>query len=284
MSRAAQSQHPHASLCVALALAVASFTLACASFGHDPSGVPLRVMSYNIRSGNGDLGAIAATIRSAAPDVVALQEVDVHWAERSNLEDQATALGARLHMAVRFAPIYQLPPSASGQPAREFGVALLSRLPIVRWSNDSMTRLSTQERNPTPQRMPGLADATIDVRGTLVRVLATHLDYRADPRVREAQVGEMLQYLAATPMPTIVAGDLNAGPDAPELQPLRRRLRDAWSGQTDSGYTYPAERPTKRIDYVLVTPAFLVRSAQVLETRASDHRPVVADLVLSKLR
>lgn len=237
-------------------------------------------MSYNIRSGNGNLEGTAAAIREASPDIVALQEVDVHWAERSNFADEASALAARLHMSVRFAPIYHLAPSSDTAAPREFGVALLSRFPIVRWSNDSLTRLSTQEPDPVPRRMPGLLDATVDIHGTLVRILNTHLDYRKDPHVRAAQVSEMLNYLANDSTRTIVCGDMNAGPTAPELQPLLHRLRDTWTQPTDSGFTYPADHPTERIDYVLVTSDFRVRSTRVPVTLASDHRPVLASLVL----
>ena len=237
-------------------------------------------MSYNIRSGNGDLSGTATAIRDVAPDIVALQEVDVHWAERSNFVDEATALGQRLGMAVRFARIYQLPPLSDTMPPREFGVAILSKHPIVRFEDDSLTRLSTQEQNSVPTRMPGLLDATIEVAGVRIRVLNAHLDYRADPRVRERQVAEMLEYLTNSPTRTIVFGDLNAGPAAPELQPLFRRLRDAWAGKSDSGFTYPAEAPAKRIDYILTTPDFRVRKTRVASTLASDHRPVVADLIL----
>jgi endonuclease/exonuclease/phosphatase family metal-dependent hydrolase len=214
------------------------------------------------------------------PDLVALQEVDVHWAERSSFVDQAAMLGSRLGMTVRFAPIYRLPPLADSSPPREFGVALLSRYPISRWSNDSLTRLSTQEPNPTPRRMPGLLDVTVDVRGAPVRVLNTHLDYRADPAVRTAQVQEMLNVLARSSLPTIVCGDLNAPPNASELAPLRQRVRDAWTDSASTGLTYPAEQPTKRIDYVLLTKHFRVRLTRVPETLASDHRPVITDIVL----
>jgi endonuclease/exonuclease/phosphatase family metal-dependent hydrolase len=239
-------------------------------------------MTYNIRSGNGDLSGTVATIREIAPDIVALQEVDVHWAPRSNFADQATELGERLGMAVRFARIYQLAPLSDTMPPREFGVAILSKYPIVRFEDDSLTRLSTQEQNPVPTRMPGLLDATIDVAGVRLRILDTHLDYRADPRVREAQVAEMLNYVGSSPARTILCGDLNAGPSAPELQPLFARLHDAWRSSNDSGFTYPAEQPTKRIDYVLTTPEFRVRSTRVVPTLASDHRPVVAELTLRR--
>jgi len=263
-----------------LAIAMAA---GCASLHRAPASVPLRVMSYNIRSGNGNLEGTAAAIRASTPDVVALQEVDVHWADRSGFVDEASALGARLGMQVRFARIYQLAGATAAAPPREFGVALLSRLPITRWSNDTLTRLSTQDPNPVPTPMPGLLDATLDVRGTLVRVFNTHLDYRADPRVRRQQVSEMVARIGAASEPTIVFGDMNAKPDAPEIQPLLRRLRDAWSvAGAGPGLTYPADAPSERIDYVLVSASFHIRAASVPATQASDHRPVVVDLILER--
>ena len=246
-----------------------------------PEGRALRVLSFNIHSGHGDLAGTVAAIRALSPDVVALQEVDVHWDARSGFVDQASALGARLGMQVRFAPIYQLPSTSPGGPPREFGVALLSRHPIVRWRNDSLTRLSTQAATPTPTRMPGLLEAVVDVRGTPVRVVNVHLDYRPDPRVRVQQVAELLAHVGAPAAPTLVLGDLNAPPDAPELQPLLRRLRDTWDAAAGAGLTYPAAAPVKRIDYVLASAHFRVRAAAAPASEASDHRPVVVDLVLA---
>jgi endonuclease/exonuclease/phosphatase family metal-dependent hydrolase len=238
----------------------------------------LRVLTYNIQSGHGNLEATAAAIRALHPDIVALQEVDVHWAERSAFDDQAATLGRRLGMHVRFAPIYRMP--APGKPMREFGVALLTRFPIAAWNNDTLTRLSTQEPNPVPAPAPGLLDAILDIGGTRVRVLNAHLDYRAEPSVRRRQVAEMVRYLGPADVPTIVFGDLNAPPEAPEISPLLQRLHDAWPRDNGNGFTYPAEAPSKRIDYVLVSQHFTVVDASVPATEASDHRPVVVDLSL----
>src|SRR5688500_14884359 len=107
----------------------------CAAPRQRPEGPLLRVATYNIQAGAGDLRRIAEEIKAMNADLVALQEVDVHWHQRSGFVDQATELGRMLEVDVRFAPIYSLP-AAAGQPAREFGVALLSKLPIERWSND----------------------------------------------------------------------------------------------------------------------------------------------------
>jgi endonuclease/exonuclease/phosphatase family metal-dependent hydrolase len=254
--------------------------IACAHMPASGSEIPLRVMTYNIRSGNGNLAGTVEAIRAQLPDIVGLQEVDVHWAARSNFVDQATALGEALGMQVRFARIYQLTGMQPGDPPREFGVALLSRFPIVDWSNHVITRLSTQEQNPLPGPLPGFLAAKVDVRGTAVRIFDTHLDYRADPRVRQQQVTDMFAYIGDASVPTLLFGDLNAPPDAPEIQPLFERLHDTWPASAGPGLTDPADVPQKRIDYVLASKHFRVQSATVPVTLASDHRPVVVDLVL----
>lgn len=239
----------------------------------------LRVMTYNIAAGRFGLPGVAEVIRAADPDLVGLEEVDVHYAERSGFVDQARSLADTLHMRVFFAPIYTLPPLEAGQPPRQFGLAVLSRLPIVATTNHEITRLSTQAPNPSPRPMPGFPEVVVDPGGRRIRFFATHLDYRADPAVRRTQVRETLALLADDSLPTILVGDLNATPDAPEIQPLLARLHDGWSGHSDPGFTYPAEAPRKRIDYVLTSPEFVVRDARVIPAEASDHRAVVVDLV-----
>jgi endonuclease/exonuclease/phosphatase family metal-dependent hydrolase len=240
----------------------------------------LRVMTYNIAAGHGDLALIEHTIREANADLVALQEVDVHWGERSGFLDQATMLAQRLGMDVRFAHIYQMPAPDPNGPPREYGVALLSRHPIVSWTNHPLTRLSTQEESPTPERMPGFMEATVQLQGTTVHVFNTHLDYRPDPAVRKTQIAEMLSIIALANGPTLLFGDLNAPPDAEEIQPLLQRMRDPWRDAKGPGHTYPANAPTRRIDYILVSEHFRVRDARVLDSVASDHRPVVIELAL----
>lgn len=260
---------------------------ACAALppiGSKPANAPprtIRVMTYNIQYGGGgkNLDSIVGVIRSAAPTIVALQEVDVHWSARSGFEDQATAIARALDMEVRFAPIYSVADSTGARPPRQFGVALLSRFPILSFTNHPLTRLSTQDSAAAPQPMPGFLEALIDVRGSgRLRVFNTHLDYRRDPAVRRQQVAEMLDRIGSATTPTILFGDLNASPDAPELQPLFQRLTDAWPAAKGPGATIPADQPARRIDYVLVTPGLAGGNAWVPATTASDHRPVVVEV------
>ena len=239
-------------------------------------------MTWNIAAGSGGLPAIAAVIRTDRPDVVALQEVDVHWSERSAFADQAADLGNALGMQVRFGPIYRLP-GAAAAPLREFGLAILSRHPIVEFRNHVIPRLSTQATATEPEPLPGFLEATVQVEGSRVRVFNTHLDYRADSRVRALQVAAMLEVMSRADGPFVLMGDLNAPPAAAELQPLFSRLRDVWSERdgADPGSTYPAAAPARRIDYILTSPGLRALDAHVLPVQASDHRPVVASVEMT---
>lgn len=269
-----------------LAVVLLSFLLATPAAAAPAAAAPagaLRVLSFNIHTGIGadgqlDLARTAAAIRDTRADVVALQEVDVHWDPRSDFRDQTRDLARALHMRAFFAPIYDEDPLTPGAPRRQYGVAILSRFPVLHTTNHLLTRLSTQEPNPTPKPAPGFAEAVVLVRGVPVHVYSTHLDYRADPAVRVLQVADTLRIMADDRGPQVLLGDFNAPPDAPELAPLWTVLTDA----APAGLTYPADVPDKRIDYVTVSEKVRVRGATVPDTLASDHRPVLADLVVRR--
>ncbi|MFJ5559228.1 endonuclease/exonuclease/phosphatase family protein [Streptomyces sp. NPDC093250] len=271
---------------VAAVLAAVLFTATAPAAADDDApdsrapAVPLRVATYNIHAGAGqdqvfDLDRTAAALRDLHADVIGLQEVDVHWGARSAFVDEARALAEKLRMRVFFAPIYDLEPAGEDGERRQFGVAVLSRHPVLHADNHEITRLSTQTPDPVPAPAPGFAEVVVNVRGARVHVYSTHLDYRADPSIRAAQVADMLDVLAADRGPRILVGDFNAEATAPELAPLWRTLRDAAPG---GGGTFPAADPVKRIDLVTVSPDVGVAGARTVTTEASDHRPVVADL------
>ncbi|MFG6120960.1 endonuclease/exonuclease/phosphatase family protein [Thalassobacillus sp. B23F22_16] len=250
--------------------------------------VDVRVMSYNIAAGAGSDGVydterIAQVIKDSGAEVIALQEVDVHWGARSNNDDILADLADRLDMHSFFAPIYDMDPLVEGEPRRQFGVAILSKYPIIKATNHDITRLSTQNTTPEPALAPGFAEAIINVKGALVPFYSTHLDYRGDPTVRIMQVDDMLNIFDEQAGEKVLLGDMNATPEAPELSPLFDRFTDAWSAVSDElGYTFSALAPSKRIDYIFASESIEVQDAEVIDTLASDHLPVVADLALNR--
>ncbi|MBN6038779.1 endonuclease/exonuclease/phosphatase family protein [Amycolatopsis sp. 195334CR] len=259
----------------AVALLTAFLLVVAAVPAAGATGAALRVLSFNIHSGVGadgrlDLARTAGAITDSRAEVVGLQEVDVHWSARSGYADQAGELARRTGMHLFFAPIYDKDPEPGRVERRRYGVAVLSRFPIRRAVNHTITRLSTVDSTP-PGPLPGFAEAELEVRGRVLRFFVTHLDHRPEPAVRSTQVGEMLRVLG----PGVLAGDLNAGPGAAELRPLFDRLPPTGV----AGATFPAPAPDRRLDYVLSTlPPVSTRIPD--DPVTSDHRPVLATVQL----
>ncbi len=245
----------------------------------------VKVATYNIAAGRGTDGVynverIARAIEETDADIIGLQEVDVHWGARSNHDDMVAILADHLNMDYYFAPIYDFAPTVEGEPRRQFGVAVLSKYPITNAANREIARLSTQDPNPEPTPAPGFLEAQINVEGAEVSFYVTHLDYRGDPTVREMQVADM-QAIMAEQTYSLLVGDMNARPEAPELQPIFQKYNDAWKwSENGEGYTYPATEADRRIDYIFASPRIEIQSAETMSTEAADHLPVVAEISL----
>ncbi len=234
----------------------------------------LRVLCYNIHYGQGtdgqyDLERLAKVINKAKPGFVALQEVDV-GVKRSGRVHQAQKLGELTGMAVRFGPTQHYQGGL-------YGNAVLTRLPIL---DVVIQPLPYTESTPQRTTYPRGAIA-VTVRGPEgkpLRFVSTHFQHNVpEDRLAEAKAINKL-FGRDDKVPTILAGDMNAVPEAAPIRELFKR----WSNATDelASPTAPSEKPTSRIDYIFYRPAsmFRVSHAEVIdESVASDHRPVLAE-------
>lgn len=241
------------------------------SAGPLPASQRLRVMTYNIHVGVGmdkklDLARIAGVINAQHPDLVGLQEVDRAVTRTQRIDEIAElAKLTKMDYAFAFNLHYQ-----GGQ----YGVAILTRFTIR--ATDHRLYLNTREAERR-----GFIRAEVIVHGSIVNFVTTHLDYQNDDgRLFEAQ--QLLQALKDVKGPLIVVGDFNEVPSGRAYQLMRYQFEDSWidSRGTDPGFSYPTDKPAKRIDYIFSRSSDRVRTRRswVVNTDASDHIPVVADL------
>lgn len=239
---------------------------------------PLRVATFNIHHGAGlddvvDLERIARVVEETGAEAVGLQEVDRHWSARSDFVDQATWLADRLDMHLVYGANLDQDPLSPDAPRRQYGTAILSRHRILDWRNTLLPR-------PEGGEQRGLLEARIVVRGAQVRVFNTHLQHTSQVE-RLAQIDVIRSVVAETRESVVVLGDLNATPETPEIAAITEDLADTWvEAGVGDGFTYDAETPHARIDYVLTSANVVARAAVVVSTDASDHLPVVVDLAL----
>lgn len=239
------------------------------------SALTLHVMTYNIHHANPpsrakdsliDLEAVARVINEAKPDLVALQEVDVHNARAGLQVNEAAELGRLTGMHYYFT-------RAMYYRGGEYGDAVLSRFPIV----DTIGAwLPIVEGTREEVRSLCMVKVALPDHREIF-FASTHLGLSEQTRILQARA--LAGIVTARPLPLILCGDLNARPESRPIAILDSVL--SRSCRTGCDLTIPTRRPRAKIDYILFRPGngFRVLSQKTIrETYASDHLPVVAVL------
>jgi endonuclease/exonuclease/phosphatase family metal-dependent hydrolase len=253
----------------------------------------LRFGTFNLLHGLAvDSGAVRdADLQDAArildADVLALQEVD-RGQPRSHKSDQAAVVAAELATPWwRFAPAVLGVPGLDGTPADPltdhpgpaYGIALLSRLPVLSWHARSFAaapiRLPLHEAgqrglvpvNDHPR--VALAAVIVGPDGPFT-VVATHLSFVPGWNVR--QLRAIVRWTRTMPGPRLILGDLNLPGGVPRALSRWRQLARV--------RTYPSWRPRVQWDHILadgLAPG-AVRTVTAHRLPVSDHAGLTVDV------
>ncbi|HEY5956957.1 MAG TPA: endonuclease/exonuclease/phosphatase family protein, partial [Polyangiaceae bacterium] len=232
----------------------------------------LRLMTYNVHSCRGGDGRlkperILRVIRHAKPHVVALQELD------GAADSQRFADELRMHH-------FYVEARAKGTTG--FGNALLSRYPgsVLRYGALPRLHMETEARAAQWVRLV-VPFGKLDI-------VHTHLGLTDAERLLQVERLLSSHWLAEPEAQrySVLCGDLNARPGTPAYVRLRYRLHDAQLRKGRGAATFPALFPVVRIDHVFLSDNLAARHVEVpahISARlASDHRPLVVDLLPSE--
>ena len=261
------------------AFILAAMTLATSLHAQESAAKPtLRILCYNIHYGQGndgvyDLERLAEVIKAVKPDLVALQEVDV-MVRRSGKVHQASKLGELCGLKTFYGPTQHFEGGL-------YGNAVLTNLPVL---DVLIHPLPYTEATPELTTYPraAIAVTVTGPDGKPLRFISTHFQHNVESdRVNQAHAINELFAADGDEIPTILAGDMNATPDAEPVKVLLTK----WQNAIDEAAapTVPSQNPTSRIDYIFYRSGahFRVEETRVIdESMASDHRPVFAVLTL----
>jgi endonuclease/exonuclease/phosphatase family metal-dependent hydrolase len=244
----------------------------------------LRLVTYNIHKCIGGVDRrynpqrIADVLTNLHPDVLLLQEVD-HDVPRSNRDRQVDVLGDLVGMRYR-----SWFPNVDVRGGGCYGNAILSRYPIVETSNIDLSIRFKKKRSALHgvirvRHHEGTESGDVD---RTVHLFNMHLGLaRYERRI------QLQKFLDSHPFqgmqhetPVLVGGDLNDvyGGLGDDLRPAGFR------GLDRRPLTFPAWAPVRALDAVFVRGGVdflkLTRCETDLARRASDHRPLVADVRL----
>lgn len=257
-----------ASLFVCLAPLFAVTTL------HAESTNSFRVMTYNIHHAEGldgkiDLERIANLIKEERADIVALQEVD-RGMERTSKRDLPAEFAKLTGMSCVFSNNWSI-------KGGEYGVAILTRFPIIKREHSLLKRVGTNEQR-------GLLQTHLQIGDREVVFMNTHINHSKSDEERLLSVAEFAPTIKKkSDLPIFFCGDFNATPDSHVYKNMNALLDDTWKliGKGD-GPTIPAEKPNRRIDYIWISKdgSIIPLNAHVPNVLYSDHLPLVAEFKL----
>ena len=226
----------------------------------------LRVATYNVhacvgRDGRHDPDRVATVVAELDADIVAMQEFTY---------PASVAIESRMPVTLTMLDQYECVLGPTRQAVGKcFGNALFTRHRVIEVHRFD---LSMKRREPR-----GALAATIEVRGTIVHVLAAHLGLRVYER--RFQVQQILEYLASVRHTLVVVlGDFN------DWLPGRSvvHVLDDHLGRPPRPASFPVFWPIVALDRVWVNPIRALRRIGTHTTAtarlASDHYPVVADI------
>lgn len=227
----------------------------------------MRIVTYNTRGSLGMDGQrstrrIAQTVVRLSPDIVCFQEIHQRMPQ-SGGEDQPGVLSRYLNRGFVFQRNLRM-------GMGNYGIGIASRGTIV----------SAEEHFlPSEREQRGTLELQLrDVAGIgRLTVFCTHWGLNDEERVKQAAF--LVPLISAARHPVIFCGDLNEGPSAKGVQALVEGTGFVDADATLNRATFVSDDPKERIDYILYSPDLAMRYFEVVDSLASDHLPVLADLV-----
>ena len=221
----------------------------------------LRLGTYNVHGFRAGVDRVVRVVHQLDADALLLQETGPRRALARFAESMGLGVAAD-------------PPSAFRRRVKN---AVLARPPWVLASAEL-------ERFPHSSMAHPRGMLLAELRLGPDRVLVVSVQFGLAGPERGTHAGHLLERVGKLDGLIVVGGDLNATPDHGVPTRIGERLVDVWAAAGEGvGFTFPASAPASRIDYLFVAPDEQISAVGLGGTGAelaSDHLPIVADLLL----
>ncbi len=225
----------------------------------------MKVMSFNTQHCKNyieqviDFQIMAEAIKTCGADIVGLNEMR-DKGQREDYTDQVKTLSELTGLQhYYFAKATEL---HGGNP---YGNGFLSRYPIL-----SVETVPIPD--PEQRAYSGYYETRCVLKAKLENgytVLVTH--FGLNPDEQQNAVDTILAHLETEKC--ILMGDFNVRPDNDILAPIRACMKDAADAFEKELFSFPSDAPTRKIDYIFVSPDVEILAADIPAIVASDHRP-----------
>ncbi|MEO1083871.1 MAG: CBS domain-containing protein [Acidobacteriota bacterium] len=217
-----------------------------------------------------NISEVGRVLRQVGPDVIALQEADGPSAWSGNFDHVADF---SRHVELDHHVRGDHNPFGNRRYPLASGTALLSAWPLDAVASHPFGLIWRDTK--------GFVVAAVDIPhwDLEIDVVSVHLDFLR-PTVRRRQILRMVEAVWPRQRPLVVLGDLNCSwqRDPASLRLLGDTLGVYPYEPTRALPTFPAHRPRRRLDWILVSRGLTFDAYHTLRTPLSDHLGIVADI------
>ena len=234
-------------------------------------------MSYNIRHGEGidkiqDLSRAAEIIKTQAPDLCGLQEIDDYCLRSENI-GQTDFLAEYASMNGTFSRFMDF-------QGGEYGMATLSAKPLISTKRLQLPDGLSEPRTSIIHEVQIAEDCII----VFVNVHFDWINEKEGIENRLKQSKTLVNYLDSLNLPTVITGDFNCTPNSPTMN----YFASEGFVFVDKGIDNLSFQGTNKseIDHLIYRDfgnvKFVKKTAKLLdEPLVSDHRPFIVELAVT---
>ncbi len=236
----------------------------------------LKVLSWNILGGK-YLDKVIKQLKEIDADIIGLQEVKEHIDKESNRVNIAQTIAQTLGYHFAFCESFI---DDRHEKNYYLGNAILSRFPLDEVSCLDLSRADEYRHDALTE--PRVANiGFVRTKNSSFKIINTHLGYSRDAKktpIREEQLKNLIEVFDNDQV--ILMGDFNSIPESfvvKELTEILNNTDSDLSKVTKTDLNKPGQ-PQFRIDYIFVSKDQKFSNFQVLETDASDHKPITVEI------
>ncbi len=229
--------------------------------------IKLKLMTYNMHRGIGkdrklNLNNTEEVIKNSDASIISLQEVERH-SIRTGFKDQIKLLSEKLNMNYAYGKSINV---LSGQ----YGNGILSKYPIEEYKAYDL---------PSYREQRIMLRAVINIDGYRLAVYNTHLGLKEAER--KEQLEFIQQMMGDETLDYLLMGDMNC--KSSNLTVITGTMKDSAEGSLKLDQsTFEENDVQERIDYIFVSPNIEITSYDVILSEASDHYPVISEVVVKE--
>lgn len=236
----------------------------------------LTFLQWNIRYKE-NTRSVAAFLKAHPADVICLQEL--------TLQDIPEVGNAAAYIAEQLGYYHYAEIADLGPGKIPVGSGIFSRFPIV--STRTVWISETRGDGGYDDQPRPYVEVTLQAGEQQLAVATVHMSYThafvSTPRKQE-ETQRLVDILKTKQRKFVFTGDLNAAPDSPTVKAVAGVLQNigpdfnekTWTTKPFSYEGFGETELNWRLDYIFATKDVKTISAEILQTKLSDHLPVRA--------